>query len=88
MVKDELVKEVARKSKMDEYSSKIAVDATIEVIKETLKNGGSVTLRGFGMFCIKERSPRSVRDINKSVQYTIASKKRVVFRPYKDLKGF
>ena len=86
MVKEDLIKAVAAKSQLDEYSARLAVDATIEAIKEELQGGGSIILRNFGVFAVKERSPKSVRNIYTGVQYTLGARKRVVFTPGKELK--
>ena len=87
MVKDELIREIDNRTSLGTAAAKIAVDAMLEVITETLKSGGTVIFRNFGTFAIRERKPKSVRNINTGVQYTIGATKRVVFQPGKELKN-
>ncbi len=47
------------------------LNACLEVIKESLKNGEPVSIAGFGTFGLKYREPRSTRDINTGQPITI-----------------
>lgn len=85
MIKADIVSRVAQNARMSDYEAKIAVEATIDVIQTALQNGESVMLRGFGVFKIKVRAPKSVRDINNGQQYKIGCRKRVVFQPGNNL---
>lgn len=85
MVKQDIINQVAENARMSEYEARIAVEATIKVIKEAFERGEDIYIRGFGTFKIKTRAPKSVRDINNGQQYTIASRKRVVFKQSEQL---
>lgn len=69
------------------YQTKQIVCEMLDLMAETLQGGDDIILRGFGTFRIKTKAPKSVRDISKGVQYTIAARKRVVFDPGKELKN-
>jgi len=80
MNKKEMVDALAAKSGMTKTDSKKALDAMLEVIGETLKNGESVSLVGFGNFSVVERPERKgVNPATKEV-ITIAAKKAVKFK--------
>lgn len=81
MVKQEIIAKVAERTNMSEYEARMAVESTIEAIKDVLLTGENVIFRGFGTFKVVRRAPKKVRDINNGIQFSIASKRRVVFKP-------
>ena len=86
MIKQDIIDAVVTRTRLSEVDAKAMVEAAVEAVKEALQNGEEVALRGFGTFKVKIRAPKSVRDMNTGEQYTIPSKRRVVFEPGKDLK--
>lgn len=61
MTKAEFVKALANKAELSNKDAMKAVDAFIELVTETLSDGGEVVLTGFG-FSVSERKTRTVRD--------------------------
>ncbi|HZR96806.1 MAG TPA: HU family DNA-binding protein [Gaiellaceae bacterium] len=59
MTKQEFVAEVARRSQLTTRDAGKAVDAAMEVITDTLRAGGDVTLTGFGKFNTQMRAART-----------------------------
>lgn len=69
----------------DDVSS--IVDACLLIIKEALKEGESVYLRGFGTFALHYRAPRRVKDPNdRSLWHEIAGHYLPKFFPGKEMK--
>ena len=58
MTKSEFVDQVADRSGLGKNEATKAVDATLEVIEETLSRGGEVAFTGFGKFTVAERGAR------------------------------
>ena len=86
MKKDDLITQVSCETGKSFYETKIFVTATIEQMTKELQRGGEIKLNGFGTFKVKKRAPRSVRNISTGEQYVIASTRKVVFEPGKNLK--
>ena len=58
MTKQEFVAEVARRSQLTARDAGKAVDAFLDAITDTLKNGGEVAFTGFGKFTSQQRAAR------------------------------
>ncbi len=58
MTKQEFVAEVARRSQLTARDAGKAVDAFLEAIVDTLKDGGEVAFTGFGKFSTQQRAAR------------------------------
>ncbi len=59
MTKQEFVDKVATKSGLTRRDAGKSVDAFIDTITETLKNGGDVSFTGFGKFSTQQRAART-----------------------------
>jgi DNA-binding protein HU-beta len=55
----------------------------METIKNALKNGDNVYMRGFGSFIIKERAEKTGRNISKNTTIIIPAHKIPAFKPSK-----
>ncbi|AWD32459.1 DNA-binding protein HU-beta [Candidatus Kinetoplastibacterium sorsogonicusi] len=86
MNKTELIDQISNKVDVSKSSVNKIVDAFIETVKETIKNGDSVTLIGFGTFETSIRAERNGRNPRTGEMMKI--KKSIVpkFRPGKGLK--
>ena len=58
MTKQEFVAEISRRSQLSTRDAAKAVDAFLETITDTLRNGGDVAFTGFGKFQTQERKAR------------------------------
>jgi DNA-binding protein HU-beta len=58
VTKQEFIDEVASKSGLSKRDASKAVDAFLESVTETLKNGDSVSFTGFGKFSPQFRNAR------------------------------
>jgi DNA-binding protein HU-beta len=58
VTKQEFVKAVAQKSGLADRDAQKAVDAFLETITDTLKDGGDVNFTGFGKFSAAARAAR------------------------------
>ena len=58
MTKQDFIQKVAQKSGLSSRDAGKAVDAFIESVTETLKNGDAVNFTGFGKFTASERKAR------------------------------
>jgi DNA-binding protein HU-beta len=58
MTKQEFVDRVASEAGLGKNEASKAVDATLNVIQETLSRGGEVSFTGFGKFTVADRGAR------------------------------
>lgn len=58
MQKTDFVKSVADRAGVSQKEAKMVVDAALDLITETLKQGEKVTLTGFGTFEVRQRQER------------------------------
>ncbi|MBQ4488938.1 MAG: HU family DNA-binding protein [Ruminobacter sp.] len=86
MNKTELVKSVQEKTGLSKDNSHKAVDAVIESIIETLKDGKEVSLIGFGTFKVKDRKERKGRNPITKEEITIPATRVASFSVGKSLK--
>jgi DNA-binding protein HU-beta len=84
--KSELIDHIAQQADISKAAASRALEAAIDVITDTLKNGDSVSLVGFGTFVATEREARTGRNPRTGVAIKIAKAKVPKFRPGKALK--
>jgi DNA-binding protein HU-beta len=72
VTKQEFVDQVASKTQMSRREAADAVDAVLDSITDTLKNGGEINFTGFGKFSTQHRKERQgVNPRNPSEKVTI-----------------
>ncbi len=86
MNKSELIDQIAAEADMSKAAAGRALDAAVAAVKQTLKNGGTVTLVGFGTFHVGKRAARSGRNPRTGATIKIKSAAIPKFRPGKALK--
>ncbi|MFW6075406.1 MAG: HU family DNA-binding protein [Chloroflexota bacterium] len=86
MRKQELVKDVAQRTKQPESLSGDFVNATFDAIVESLAKGEEVTITGFGTFGITHRAAREGRNPQTGEPMQIPAGKTPRFRPGTQLK--
>ena len=86
MNKGELVDAVAGSAGLSRSDATKAVDGVLDAISNTLKNGGSVSLVGFGTFSVKARAARMGRNPRTGEAIHIAASNVPGFKAGKGLK--
>lgn len=86
MTKADLLKNVRAKSEVTQATAEKVVEAVFATIKETLENGESFALVGFGTLKVSERAARTGRNPRTGEAITIPARKVVRFLPGKALK--
>ncbi|MCP3931582.1 MAG: HU family DNA-binding protein [Bacteroidetes bacterium] len=85
MNKGELISAVAESAGISKAQATDAVNAVLSSVGGTLKDGGKVTLIGFGTFSVSHRPERTGRNPQTGKSITIAAKNVVKFKPGKEL---
>lgn len=87
MNKTELIEALAAKTDLSKAAAGRAVDALTEVITETLTQGDSISLIGFGTFSVGERAARTGRNPKTGAELKIAAAKTPKFSAGAKLKA-
>lgn len=86
MNKGELITEVAKKTGLSQKDTQGCIEATLQVITDTLKKQNEVALFGFGTFKVVKRKARTGRNPQTGATLKIPAKQVPVFRAGKELK--
>ena len=86
MNKEELIKAISLKAKISQKEAGEILNATLEVISNSLGRGQKVTLVGFGTFQVRSRAARDGRNPRTGDVLKIPAKKTPVWTAGKNLK--
>lgn len=86
MNKSEFVEAVAENADIPKSTAQKAVDAMVDVIGDTLKQGDQVALVGFGTFLTRKREARQGRNPRTGETINIAASRVPSFKAGKALK--
>jgi len=87
MIKADIVNKVADLSDVSRVKAAIAVDTIIDAMKEALRTGKRIELRGFGVFQVKQRKKGIGRNPKTGVEVKIPPGNTIRFKPGKELKN-
>ena len=85
-MKEELVQEVSKKSKVTQKETAEIINALMETIEKTVAKGKKVTLVGFGTFEARKRAARTGRNPQTGKEIKIAAKTVPAFSAGKKFK--
>ena len=86
MNKTELVEKVAEEADISKSAAVRALDAALDAVTQSLRDGEPVVLVGFGTFLVRERSARTGRNPQTGEPVEIAASKAAAFKPGKALR--
>ena len=71
MTKADIVREIAKKTGIENATVLASVEAFMETVKESLAKEENVYLRGFGSFILKKRAAKTARNITQKTTLII-----------------
>ena len=83
MTKADIVREIAKKTGIENATVLASVEAFMETVKESLAKEENVYLRGFGSFILKKRAAKTARNISKNTTLIIPEHNIPEFKPAK-----
>ena len=87
MIKSELIQEMsARNPHLYHQDLERIVNAVLDEIVNSLKDGGRVELRGFGTFSARSRNARMGRNPRTGSSVEVIAKRALYFRPGRELR--
>ena len=87
MNKEELVQEIAKKTKVTQKDAAEVLSALVDTIQKTVASGNKVTLVGFGTFESRKRAARTGRNPQTGKEISIPAKTVPVFSAGKKFKA-
>jgi DNA-binding protein HU-beta len=85
--KQQLIENIAASADITKAAAGRALDSMIDSITDSLKNGDSVVLVGFGTFSVRDRAARMGRNPQTGEEIHIQAAKVPAFKAGKALKG-
>jgi len=86
VIKLDIINRVANKTGVPKIKAEIAVEALFDAMKEALKRGERIELRGFGVFVVKPRKRGIGRNPRTGQEVAIPAGKTIRFKPGKELQ--
>ena len=86
MNKQDLISQIAESADISKQKAGVALDATLEAIRNSLKKGDDVRLIGFGTFSVANRAATEGRNPRTGEKIKIPASKQPKFKPGKELK--
>ncbi|BCS33683.1 transcriptional regulator [Luteitalea sp. TBR-22] len=87
MIKVDIINEVATIADITKVKAEIAVEAVFEAMREAMKRGERIELRGFGVFQVKPRKRGIGRNPRTGKEVRIPPGRTIRFKPGKDLQN-
>ena len=87
MTRSELIEKVSeRVESLTVKQTEIIVDTVFDSIKDAMKKGHKIEIRGFGNFKLKDRKPRKARNPKTGESVDVPGKKAIRFKAGKALR--
>lgn len=86
MTKHQIIQIIHKETGLPRKDVKIVVEKCIEIMKNSLLSKEKVSLKGFGIFKVKWRKPRTGRNPATKGKVPIPARWRVIFEPSPKLK--
>lgn len=83
MRKADLVNKISDKTGVPKVDALVIIESMLKEIKDSLREGENVYLRGFGSFIIKTRAEKIGRNIKKNTAIVIPAHNIPAFKPAK-----
>ncbi len=81
LTKADLINKLYESEVLSKAEAVRAVEAVIEIIKETLEDGENVLISGFGKFTVKDKKARRGRNPHTGEDLVLAPRRVVTFKP-------
>ncbi len=86
MTRADIVDRIYEKVGLSKKEAQEIIEIIIDTITETLKEGETVKITGFGTFTVRKKAPRKGRNPKTGEEVEISARRVVSFRPSNILK--
>ena len=81
MIKTDIINQVAKAADITRVKAVVAVEAVLQSMKESMRRGDRIELRGFGVFQVKPRKKGIGRNPRTGKEVRIPPGKTIRFKP-------
>ena len=86
MIRADVVSRVAERMGITKVKAEMAFDSFLEALRQAMKRGERIELRGFGVFVVKPRKSGIGRNPRTGAEVPIPPGKTVRFKPGKEIR--
>ena len=86
MIKADIINQVSKAADITRVKAVIAVEAVLDAMKESMRQGKRIELRGFGVFQVKPRKKGIGRNPRTGREVRIPPGRTIRFKPGKNFK--
>ena len=87
MIKADIINQVSKAADITRVKAVIAVEAVLNAMKESMRRGERIELRGFGVFQVKPRKKGIGRNPRTGREVRIPPGRTIRFKPGKNFKN-
>jgi DNA-binding protein HU-beta len=87
MIKTDIINQVAKAADITRVKAVVAVEAVLDSMKQSMRSGERIELRGFGVFQVKPRKKGIGRNPRTGKEVRIPPGKTIRFKPGKNLRN-
>jgi len=87
VTKKEIISLISKKTGVETVATEVVIEAFLAVVQETLLNGESIELRGFGTFKTVERKEKKARNPKKGLEVIVPARSVPVLKFTKEFKS-
>ncbi len=87
MIKTDIINQVAKAADIPRVKAVVAVEAVLDSMKQSMRLGERIELRGFGVFQVKPRKKGIGRNPRTGKEVRIPPGKTIRFKPGKNLRN-
>ncbi len=87
MIKADIINQVSKVAAITRVKAVIAVEAVLNAMKESMRRGERIELRGFGVFQVKPRKKGIGRNPRTGREVKIPPGRTIRFKPGKNFKN-
>ena len=87
MIKADIINQVSKAADITRVKAVIAVEAVLDAMKESMRRGERIELRGFGVFQVKPRKKGIGRNPRTGREVRIPPGRTIRFKPGKNFRG-
>ena len=87
MIKVDIINELAQAADITKVKAVVAVEAVLQALKDSMRRGERIELRGFGVFQVKPRKKGIGRNPRTGKEVRIPPGRTIRFKPGKELQN-
>ncbi len=81
MTKEDIARRLKKKCGLSQAAARTAVRTIVDALREAVRQGERVELRGFGIFTVRARNPKKGRNPKTGQAVDVPARKVVRFKP-------